>query len=359
MYLPLRFLEQIDNYVNTVERPELRSTINKMSIYAITRIMERKRDFVFDTYSHYKDYLNGYVPTTKQWIKDEWEKIAQCYMVATMLMTEATEDFMNTILFTHIRNEWRMRKIVYRVSPALKETLVSMKMNKLVSMECITNLPSNYFYIDYSECEVFCGNDKGCIVAMNKSEQTISIICVLLLDNVRVNTVIMSIGVDTQDVDSNTSLLLSVEDTSESIELELESGTCVFKEREFKKFLLNFFTYMYAINKDVEVTERSVKLSKRSGNVERLKEPTNTYKEIEDYNVGFRYVKQPRNKVKYVHDEDYESGHNGSTKCTHYRQAHWHSYWTGKGEDKKLIVKWVEGVMVNGTVAKNVTVKDI
>lgn len=219
MYLPLRFLEQIDNYVNTVERPELRSTINKMSIYAITRIMERKRDFVFDTYSHYKDYLNGYVPTTKQWIKDEWEKIAQCYMVATMLMTEATEYFMNTVLFTHIRNEWRMRKIVYRVSPALKETLVSMKMNKLVSMECITNLPSNYFYIDYSECEGFCDNDKGCMVAMNKSEQTISIICILLLDNVRVNTVIMSIGVDTQDVDSNTSILLSVEDTSESIEL--------------------------------------------------------------------------------------------------------------------------------------------
>ena len=285
------------------------------------------------------------MPTTKQWIKDEWDKIAQCYMVATMLMTEATEDFMNTVLFIHIRNEWRMRKIVYRVSTALKETLVSMKMNKLVSMECITNLPSNYFYIDYSECEGFCGNDKGCMVAMNKSEQTISIICILLLDNVRVNTVIMSIGVDTQDVDSNTSLLLSVEDTTESIELELESGTCVFKEREFKKFLLNFFTYMYAINKDVEVTERSVKLSKRNGNGERLKEPTNTYKEIEDYNVGFRYVKQPRSKVKYTHDEDYVSGHNGSTKCTHYRQAHWHSYWTGKGEDKKLIVKWVEGVL--------------
>lgn len=47
MYLPLRFLEQIDNYVNTVERPELRSTINKMSIYAITRIMERKREILY------------------------------------------------------------------------------------------------------------------------------------------------------------------------------------------------------------------------------------------------------------------------------------------------------------------------
>lgn len=47
MYLPLRFLEQIDNYVNTVERPELRSTINKMSVYAITRIMERKREILY------------------------------------------------------------------------------------------------------------------------------------------------------------------------------------------------------------------------------------------------------------------------------------------------------------------------
>lgn len=37
-----------------------------------------------------------------------------------------------------------------------------------------------------------------------------------------------------------------------------------------------------------------------------------------------------------------------SPKSSHYRSAHWHHYWVGSGEDKKLIIKWVEGVFVNG-----------
>lgn len=358
MYLPLRFLEQVDNYIYPADYPKLKDMVNKVSIEVVTKIVIMHKDFIFETYAKYKDFIHNDVKKIDLSIVKRWELISETYKAGTNLMCRPDEDLLNTILFTHIRNEWRMRKIVYRVSKNLQETLVSMKMNKLVSLDCITNLPSNYFYVDYSEGEGFCGNDKGCMISCNKSEECISIICVLLLDNEKVNTVIMSIGVDISGEYEHNSLLLSVDDAHDKINLELECGNAVLYEKKFKTFLLNFFTYMYAINKDVEVTERAAKLSKRDKS-QCIKEPTNRFKEIEDYNIGFRYIKSPNNKVKYIYDDEYQSQHTGSSKCTHYRQAHWHSYWTGKGNDKKLIVRWVEGTMVNGIEAKNITVKEV
>ena len=34
---------------------------------------------------------------------------------------------------------------------------------------------------------------------------------------------------------------------------------------------------------------------------------------------------------------------------TRNRSAHWHHYWTGSGDNKELIIKWVDGVFVKGS----------
>lgn len=359
MYLPLRFLEMVDNYVRVESAPQMTEKINKLNIDTVRILMDAHRDFLFDTYAPYKDFLDGVRKEIKKKVVDDWKEIAEAYSAKTGLQCNPDVDLLDTILFTHIRNEWRTRKIVYKVSSNLQETLVDMKLDKLVSMECLMNLPTNYFYVDYSDGEGFCGNDKGCILACNTSKDSISVICLLLLDNgKKVEPVITSIGVDLRKSAENTSLLVTAADTADEIILNLENGSVIFYEKKFKTFILNFFIYMYAINKDVEVTERAVKLRDRA-KLGVVKEPTNKFKEIEDYNVGFRYVKKPMNKVKYVYGENYQSKYTGHHKCTHYRQAHWHSYWTGIGENKKLVIKWVEGTMINGSEAKNVTIKEI
>ena len=46
----------------------------------------------------------------------------------------------------------------------------------------------------------------------------------------------------------------------------------------------------------------------------------------------------------------------GSPKSAHYRSAHWHHFWTGSGDDKKLIIKWVDGVFVNGKAEQDAAV---
>lgn len=46
----------------------------------------------------------------------------------------------------------------------------------------------------------------------------------------------------------------------------------------------------------------------------------------------------------------------GSSKRTHVRRAHWHSYWTGSGEDRRLVARWVSPIVVNAGKSPKITV---
>lgn len=37
----------------------------------------------------------------------------------------------------------------------------------------------------------------------------------------------------------------------------------------------------------------------------------------------------------------------GSPKRTHLRRAHWHHFWTGSGDDRQLILRWVSSTVIN------------
>ena len=69
-----------------------------------------------------------------------------------------------------------------------------------------------------------------------------------------------------------------------------------------------------------------------------------------------RAIGKDKKRVKYIGEPAGIGVH--SPKASHYRSAHWHHYWVGSGDDKRLIIKWVEGVFVkgNGDEAKNVRV---
>lgn len=66
-------------------------------------------------------------------------------------------------------------------------------------------------------------------------------------------------------------------------------------------------------------------------------------------NVGYRVGAQIR-RVQAIEKDTvvYAGGHGkGSEKSPHIRRSHFHRFWTGSGDDKKLIVKWVHTVFVN------------
>lgn len=359
MYLPLKFLEMMDSYIlipgATSKQLE---DINSKNIEWTEKFMRDEKDFFFDTYAQYKDFCTGARKSVKASVADAWTSVAEKYKYDVRIVVAPDEDFLNTMLFTHLRNEWRKRKLVYRVGADLKEELTNMKMDKLVSLNCVQNVPSNYFYIDYSDSPGFAGKDNGCMVAVNVSKSVITIILTLMYDCDKVGTIIVSLGIMLNDGNDSNVLFLSAEDARESIDINVQGEPAVFREKAFKRFILNFFVYLYAANNDITVSEktRNTYRKPKSG-----AEPKNKFREVEAFDVGFRYVSPKKNKVKYIDVDSEEVIHGkGSPKCTHYRSAHWHSYWVKEDDNnKKLIVKWVDGVMVNGSEAKNVTVTKI
>lgn len=43
----------------------------------------------------------------------------------------------------------------------------------------------------------------------------------------------------------------------------------------------------------------------------------------------------------------------------HYRQAHWNTYWIDCKDNKTQVIKWIEGMLINGVEAKNVNIKQL
>lgn len=65
----------------------------------------------------------------------------------------------------------------------------------------------------------------------------------------------------------------------------------------------------------------------------------NTYREIQKWDCGFNYAAAVKDYLK-VRDKP-SNGKTGTPKKPHVRRAHWHHYWVGSGEDRRLIRKWL------------------
>jgi len=61
------------------------------------------------------------------------------------------------------------------------------------------------------------------------------------------------------------------------------------------------------------------------------------------WNVGVRMGAALR---RAYHASETGQGHGGTVR-PHIRRAHWHSYWVGSGDDKKINVKWLPPIAVN------------
>ena len=140
----------------------------------------------------------------------------------------------------------------------------------------------------------------------------------------------------------------------ETVQITLEDGhTYQYRQKDTIWLFLNLILYLNAGNKDVEkseVTRKYEKRSKEEGSKETPKPKDYAYKDIKQYEVGYRLVierrKQDKNSLK-------GSGGKGSKKSPHFRKGHWHHWWVGSGEKRHLELRWQEGILVNGGPSDN------
>lgn len=116
---------------------------------------------------------------------------------------------------------------------------------------------------------------------------------------------------------------------------------------------LQYVVYLAAVNAEiVPVTKGAVT---RKASTATRKPTSRTFKtEISD--VGYRIGSAIRqNRTRFLNETKPVSEGHGTPKAPHIRRSHFHSFWTGSGEDKKLIIKWVNTVFVNADKGSDVT----
>ena len=257
-----------------------------------------------------------------------------------------------------IYNTWKWHKLSYKISDYMMRNFLDMEIDEIASCDCLTKVPASVFYIDTGNLGVeICKDFEGffVIIDVNEAQKLIAIHLVSLVRN-RKDASLMPIYNGTFcDLDNTPDAKYSLKEVFKQAGItkyQFEDGFYrKFNQTALLRLFYNFIVYLQASNKDVE---KSVVTAKNFGKpIDKTKPVKNKFGEMKELEVGFK-ISSPVSK-KYIY-ETKETTSIGTPKSPHFRRAHYHHYWKGSGESKELVVKWIEGVFVNGKREADVAV---
>lgn len=270
---------------------------------------------------------------------------ASTNLLCKALDVDAIQGLSNAHLYMYIMNihtadTWRKNKLSYKVDGELIRQFYDMTLPKTIIKEYATNQPADAYYIDVSDYgdKIMKGLHGMFVTTFSASDMFVIRLTLFSPESKDGDVYILHAGIPMDD----TEILIDDNNFSNSITSDVNP-------KYLYRLLLNFFIYLHAANKDVEISERTrPNHSKPKSDVIKDK-----FRELKEFEVGVRYGSEIRkNKVryKYIGDKEENLNHEKRKLSSHYRAAHWHRYWVGSGEDRNLITKWVEGVFVKGNV---------
>lgn len=366
MYTPLKFMNQIETMVLVSGQPRLKNIANMRMLQTSEKFWKDDRASKFIKCKVEWNRLKNLLHNTEDFSEDvlNYEKY---FTTRTDLIQTNTEDFLFQICTYLVYHDWRKNKRVYKIEENICHQLSKMKNPVDIPMKAIAYLPSKCFYIDYDGNCPFCDDVEGTFVTYDICDNRILWSLMHIIDNGRVYSVctdvssILPVRADKPLSAMTTSIdLSSFKMSYHSLTLEdgslltISDGKCV-------QFFVNFCLYLYAANNDVEYTERTKKIYKKTSRIQ------NRMREVEEFGVGFRNgqnISASKKKIRYTSTESADRVQelvvtNKRGYSSNYRSAHWHKYWVNDEEnpgEKKIIVKWVEATFVHGNKNRDAVV---
>ena len=370
MYEPLRFMKQCEDYIrfefesgrNKSYIDIIISSVNKASLNWIgDNICNNNENIAEFVYEFVKYHLGGNVEDEYcTSIYDRYKSNIEI-KVGEILHTdmydfyrENYQDFMRQMLQGVVYNEWKYHKLSYKVNDYLANLFIDMDLPKEINTGFIAKFPSTVFYIDMENVgERICENLKGVFVVSTSHNEVVNMQFILMIDGTQ-GRVLPSYHCICMPEESFVSEYLG-RDSDYDIQKGEDGVVRNFNTTLFMRFILNFMIYLNASNRDVVMSSKSEKNQKKLAKLK--KEPRNNPKELVEYEVGYK-LSTPITLGSVSSSGGGTGSGKGSAKSPHYRSAHWHSFWTGaKGsKQRKLVVKWVDGVFVNGKHESDVAV---
>lgn len=347
VYPPLKFIEQVENYFVLSNARNLESVVNNKAIKFVEDFLSTNRNRVFHDYGAVRD-LSVWTDDVVKSYNNVYTKF--CRQLGIQGGMDSVNDFLDLLIYYDIRNNWRRNKLAYIIDNNLFGTLIDMDTPKLAPIDCITKLPANCFYIDYNGLgDEFMQDLQGTFISADKTGNELNIVLVHLVNSSRLSRTLFVTTVLRLPLNGSDRFIPNTSGLPTELKIECEDGVVrVLSEKKMCSFFYNFLVYLHASNRDVTISERT-----RKNHDKVVKNIKNKFREVKEFEVGFAYgrsIRKDATRIKYIDEEKIGKPNGVSTRpvSSHYRSAHWHHYWTGSGDDKKLIIKWVEGVFVNG-----------
>lgn len=387
-YLPLNVIKNIENSYTQ----NLKIEIDWRHIY------ETQKSFIMDIYNDYisknplckgyeledKDFpadMNDYLKYTRainflqegdnNKLADKFrlyipEVMSLAGMTPEMVMSnpkiDLRTDLRSLICEFCILGKWVLNKQVLKPDEVFAFHLV--QTDKLrISKEMLDRLPYNTFYADISDCkkEDLFGEVKGVFVDVLKisySEYSIYM-CAVVSDTLYFPYYMTLNFKDDEEIEIDTDIFNEKEQFRLLSDAGNKSEPIMFESRNIKTLILQLLCYMNVSAPDIEPSP-SMKSTYQPNTVIK-----NKFREVFVNDVGIKVGKKITHIERavieaYKETDDYKKSNSKNRKPpkAHFRRAHWHKYWVGKGRTT-LIVKWLEPVFVCGDISSDVIIHDV
>ena len=256
---------------------------------------------------------------------------------------------------------WRRSKMIYRFNSALGDELVSMADDITVPVEILRSLPAPAVYVQFEEP----GGDReiridGFLVHVeddvNTREKELRI-DYLTTDGTPVLPIFVHLipggtvsdGIRKAEEMARENLRNNPLVSSEQREASLRT---IRESTQIAKEALQLILYLCSENAEIREDEAQAKIYRKSDRI------VDKFRELRKWDVGVKTgiilrAAEKRDRGNSQTDSAQETRETTGSfnrihkSRPHVRRAHWHHFWTGSGDNKKLILRWVSTILVN------------
>lgn len=272
----------------------------------------------------------------------------------------AEAELNDVFMFPIILENWSKSKQVFKPDPDFADALLHT--DKLcISSNMIDHLPCNLFYVDLTGCEAFSPID-GVFVYVTKDDNKIY----FNIWSIDKNLTYFSFYLDCLLDDNNCAILQADKLSTKEVDYSLwkplidpdtinESAYSISRVN-LNMFILQFIAYLSIEQPQLTESDLTKNTYKKPSAVSKVK---NKWSEVRIQDVGLRYGTEFRKTIKTYKQESIPTGiSNRKSPIPHFRCAHWHKFWVGKGR-QELLVKWIEPIFVGNGDNQNVVVHKV
>lgn len=244
---------------------------------------------------------------------------------------------------------WRRGKYIYKFDESLMYEIASMTEDIKIPTEILYQMPAQCIYIEFTsdpkpnypagffahiEHDVNTGEKELRIHVIGKTGNCVSQHIIHLIPGGSIN----------DGIDETINLIRKNSKNGLTKSLGEFSAQYLDHVRSDTIQLVQLVLYICAENAEIEENETQAKIYRKSNTI------IDKYREIRKYDVGVKtgiILRRNEKSRNYIPATDRDKSNPAWQVRSHLRRAHWHHFWTGSGENKKLILRWVNSVIVN------------